>query len=167
MSVISRLAPSSLQGYQRSWLPRDVVAGVTLAAVAIPETMGYTSIAQTLLSPACTPSSFPPSRSRCLARRGCWWWVQTRRPRRYLRPVLPARDCWAPAELCRMVGLDQPRGAGLRRAADLGEAAEAWLSGRLPERICARRVPHWCGYPGLHWTDPRHAGDGSCDRHAR
>ena len=47
MSVISRLAPPSLQGYQRSWLPRDVVAGVTLAAVAIPETMGYTSIAQT------------------------------------------------------------------------------------------------------------------------
>jgi high affinity sulfate transporter 1 len=45
--VITRLAPPSLQGYQRSWLPRDIVAGVTLAAVAIPETMGYTSIAQT------------------------------------------------------------------------------------------------------------------------
>ena len=37
----------SLRGYQRSWLSTDVVAGVTLAAVAIPETMGYTSIAQT------------------------------------------------------------------------------------------------------------------------
>src|SRR5688572_358977 len=47
MSVITRLAPPSLQGYQRSWLPRDIVAGATLAAVAIPETMGYTSIAQT------------------------------------------------------------------------------------------------------------------------
>ena len=47
MSVIGRLAPPSLQGYERTWLPRDVVAGVTLAAVAIPETMGYTSIAQT------------------------------------------------------------------------------------------------------------------------
>ena len=46
MSVIGRLAPPSLQGYERSWLPRDVVAGVTLAAVAIPETMGYTSIAR-------------------------------------------------------------------------------------------------------------------------
>jgi high affinity sulfate transporter 1 len=34
-------------GYQRSWLGRDVVAGVTLAAVAIPEVMGYTSIAGT------------------------------------------------------------------------------------------------------------------------
>jgi MFS superfamily sulfate permease-like transporter len=47
MSVINRLAPQSLRGYQRSWLSRDIVAGVTLAAVAIPETMGYTSIAQT------------------------------------------------------------------------------------------------------------------------
>ena len=39
--------PVSLRGYQRSWLSTDVVAGVTLAAVAIPECMGYTSIAQT------------------------------------------------------------------------------------------------------------------------
>jgi high affinity sulfate transporter 1 len=39
--------PQSLQGYQRSWLSRDAIAGVTLAAVAIPECMGYTSIAQT------------------------------------------------------------------------------------------------------------------------
>ena len=39
--------PVSLRGYQRAWLSTDVVAGVTLAAVAIPECMGYTSIAQT------------------------------------------------------------------------------------------------------------------------
>jgi MFS superfamily sulfate permease-like transporter len=41
------LVPATLRGYQRSWLPRDVVAGVTLAAVAIPEVMGYTTIART------------------------------------------------------------------------------------------------------------------------
>jgi high affinity sulfate transporter 1 len=41
------LLPMSLRGYQRSWLSGDIVAGATLAAVAIPETMGYTSIAQT------------------------------------------------------------------------------------------------------------------------
>ncbi len=41
------LTPALFRGYQRSWLGRDVIAGVTLAAVAIPETMGYTSIAQT------------------------------------------------------------------------------------------------------------------------
>ena len=40
------LVPVSLRGYQRSWLARDIIAGVTLAAVAIPEVMGYTSIAQ-------------------------------------------------------------------------------------------------------------------------
>ena len=44
---ISALVPQSLRGYQKSWLRTDVIAGVTLAAVAIPETMGYTSIAQT------------------------------------------------------------------------------------------------------------------------
>ena len=47
MSVLTRLAPSSLQGYRASWLSRDVIAGVTLAAIAIPECMGYTSISQT------------------------------------------------------------------------------------------------------------------------
>jgi high affinity sulfate transporter 1 len=35
-----------LRYYQPTWLRADVVAGLTLAAVAIPETMGYTSIAQ-------------------------------------------------------------------------------------------------------------------------
>src|SRR4051812_31196990 len=41
------LVPELLRGYQRPWLTRDVIAGVTLSAVAIPEVMGYTSIAQT------------------------------------------------------------------------------------------------------------------------
>src|SRR3954451_10137899 len=37
----------SIRPYQRSWLARDVVAGITLAALAIPEVMGYTKIAGT------------------------------------------------------------------------------------------------------------------------
>ena len=45
-SLITRLTPDSLRGYRPAWLRTDIVAGVTLAAVAIPETMGYTSIAQ-------------------------------------------------------------------------------------------------------------------------
>jgi high affinity sulfate transporter 1 len=45
--MMKRLVPPWLLGYQPSWLSRDIIAGVTLAAVAIPETMGYTSIAQT------------------------------------------------------------------------------------------------------------------------
>jgi len=47
MLVLAKLTPESLRGYRRAWLTGDVVAGVTLAAVAIPETMGYTSIAET------------------------------------------------------------------------------------------------------------------------
>ena len=42
----SHLIPPAIRGYQTSWLRLDIVAGLTLAAVAIPETMGYTSIAQ-------------------------------------------------------------------------------------------------------------------------
>src|SRR3954453_23983791 len=42
----ARFVPASLRGYRRRWLRTDIVAGVTLAAVAIPETMGYTSIAE-------------------------------------------------------------------------------------------------------------------------
>ncbi len=44
---LANAVPPWLRTYQRTWLARDIVAGVTLAAVAIPETMGYTSIAQT------------------------------------------------------------------------------------------------------------------------
>ena len=43
------LVPVSLRDYRRAWIAGDVIAGVTLAAVAIPETMGYTSIAETPL----------------------------------------------------------------------------------------------------------------------
>ena len=54
-TVRTALAPVSLRGYKRAWVTSDVIAGITLAAVAIPETMGYTAIAQPLLSPASTP----------------------------------------------------------------------------------------------------------------
>src|SRR3954468_5397356 len=42
VSALDGIAP-----YQRSWLTKDVVAGITLAALAIPEVMGYTKIAGT------------------------------------------------------------------------------------------------------------------------
>src|SRR5512135_764254 len=38
---------SGIRPYRREWISRDVVAGVTLAALAIPEVMGYTRIAGT------------------------------------------------------------------------------------------------------------------------
>ena len=46
-TVRSALVPVALRGYKRAWVTFDVIAGITLAAVAIPETMGYTAIAQT------------------------------------------------------------------------------------------------------------------------
>ena len=47
MAVPAELMPVSMRQYKPAWLSTDVIAGVTLAAVAIPETMGYTSISQT------------------------------------------------------------------------------------------------------------------------
>src|SRR6516162_8715547 len=41
---IRRWVPPNLNNYQKRWLCSDLVAGVTLAAVAIPECMGYTKI---------------------------------------------------------------------------------------------------------------------------
>jgi high affinity sulfate transporter 1 len=46
---LTSFTPVSLRGYQSKWLSGDVIAGLTLAAVAIPETMGYTSISETPL----------------------------------------------------------------------------------------------------------------------
>ena len=40
ISILDGIRP-----YQRSWLRGDIVAGITLAALAIPEVMGYTKIA--------------------------------------------------------------------------------------------------------------------------
>lgn len=42
---LQRLLPPAFRGYQRGWLRADVLAGITLAAVAIPESMGYSTIA--------------------------------------------------------------------------------------------------------------------------
>ena len=47
MSVLTRIVPEWIRHYKLSWLSVDVLAGVTLAAIAVPEVMGYTSIAQT------------------------------------------------------------------------------------------------------------------------
>jgi sulfate permease, SulP family len=60
----------SIRPYRREWLSRDVVAGITLAALAIPEVMGYTRIAgtpvitglYTILLPILTFAVFASSR---------------------------------------------------------------------------------------------------------
>ncbi|GAB93842.1 SulP family inorganic anion transporter [Gordonia rhizosphera] len=44
--ALQLVVPPWLHGYRWRWLRTDIVAGVTLAAVAIPECMGYSSIAK-------------------------------------------------------------------------------------------------------------------------
>lgn len=48
--ILSTLVPPSLRGYRRAYLWPDILAGLTLAAVAIPEVMGHTSISRTPLA---------------------------------------------------------------------------------------------------------------------
>jgi len=58
-TVAQRVLPAWLRGYRREWASRDIIAGVTLAAVAIPECMGYTSIAQTPIATGLYTVIFP------------------------------------------------------------------------------------------------------------
>jgi high affinity sulfate transporter 1 len=58
-TVAQRVLPGWMRGYRRNWASRDIVAGVTLAAVAIPECMGYTSIAQTPIATGLYTVIFP------------------------------------------------------------------------------------------------------------
>jgi sulfate permease, SulP family len=48
MSALERLVPAMgwLRGYDRAWLAADVVAGVTAAAVVVPQAMGYATVAE-------------------------------------------------------------------------------------------------------------------------
>ena len=53
------LMPEWTQGYSRTYVAKDMVAGGTLAAVAIPEVLGYTSISQTPLATGLYTIIFP------------------------------------------------------------------------------------------------------------
>ncbi|MGB2838485.1 MAG: SulP family inorganic anion transporter, partial [Actinomycetes bacterium] len=58
-NVVARLTPGWLHDYDRTYMGKDVVAGATLAAVAIPEVLGYTTIAQTPLATGLYTIIFP------------------------------------------------------------------------------------------------------------
>ncbi len=59
MTIVKSLMPEWTQGYSRKYLAKDMVAGATLAAVAIPEVLGYTSISQTPLATGLYTIIFP------------------------------------------------------------------------------------------------------------
>ena len=84
--MAGKFVPVSVRGYQRAWLAKDVVAGLTLAAVAIPECMGYTSIAQTPIVTGLYTIIFPTIVFALLGASSCWWSGRTRRPRRSCPP---------------------------------------------------------------------------------
>ena len=139
----SRLAPESLRGYQRSWLKADIIAGLTLAAVAIPETMGYTSIAQVPVDHRSLHGSLPGARLRAARllpapRRRCRLRHRSD-PRR--RPRHP-RDRRAHAELAAVARPDLADRARVRRPARARPAAAAGVPRRLPVRLGADRLPH-------------------------
>jgi hypothetical protein len=67
-------------------LPHDIVAGITLAALGIPEVMGYTPRSPVRPpSRASTRSCCPSWRLRCSVRRANWWSPRIPRPLQFLR----------------------------------------------------------------------------------
>ena len=180
MSNLARFTPESLQGYQRSWLPRDVIAGVTLAAVAIPETMGYTSIAQTPVVTGLYTVIFPTLLFALLgSSRLLVVGADSATAAILAAGLAGSGHRRAPAELGRMGGLDQPGRVGLRRAADPRAAAQARLPRGLPEpsvlvgfltgvgiQVFAGQIPDMLGIPKgtgnwfeQQWSTITHLGD--------
>ena len=59
-----------LPGYRGGTLRRDLLAGVTVAALALPSAMAYTELARLSRCPGCTPCCSRPSPTPCSARPG-------------------------------------------------------------------------------------------------
>ena len=65
----------AVSSYQRIWLARDIIAGVVLTTLLVPQGMDYAELAGLPLSPVCTPRSCACSGTRCSARHGSWYWA--------------------------------------------------------------------------------------------
>ena len=160
MEVPAELTPVSMRSYDRAWLSTDVIAGVTLAAVAIPETMGYTSIAQTPIVTGLYTVIFPTVFFALLGASQLL--------------VVGADSATAAILAAGLLTLSVPGltpnspewvaysslialicgGHAVPRA-----AAPAGVPRRLPVRVGADRLPHRRRHPGAHRPDPRHARD--------
>ena len=127
------LAPESLRGYQQAWLARDVIAGVTLAAVAIPETMGYTSIAQTPVVTGLYTIIFPTIVFALLGSSRLLVVGADSATAAILAAGLAGLGIAGLTPHAGVAGVLQPGRARLRRAADPGPAAQARFPRRLPQ----------------------------------
>ena len=138
-------------------IPVDVIAGATLAALAIPEVMGYAKIAGHAGDHR--PVHADPAGRRCSrssARRATSWSAPTRRPPRSSPSGLLATGAVA--------GLSGVHAAGLagrpdvRGLPDPRPAPAARLHRQLPVAQRAHRLPDRRRHPG---------GDGPARRHVR
>jgi hypothetical protein len=73
-----RLVPGlqAVRSYRRRWLARDIVAGVVLTTLLVPQGMALRSWRDCRRSPACTRPSCACSAMRRSARRGSWCWAR-------------------------------------------------------------------------------------------
>ena len=177
--MTTSLVPASLRGYQRSWLTRDVVAGVTLAAVAIPEVMGYTSIAQTPIVTGLYTVIFPtrlrPAGLVAAARRRCGLGDRGGPRRRAGWPRRRRADAGLPewVAFCSLTALVCGGAAGAARMLRLGFIGDFLsasvligfltgvgiqvLSGQIPTCSASRRAPGNWFEQQWHWiTGSRH-----------
>ena len=70
---IARLVPAWTRGYERAWLRADVIAGIVVASVVVPQAVAYAQIAQ--LPPEAGLMAAPGADDRLplLGRRGRSW----------------------------------------------------------------------------------------------
>jgi hypothetical protein len=70
--MLHRVVPvaQELPGYRGGTLRRDLLAGVTVAALALPSAMAYAELARLSRCPGCTPCCSRPSPTPCSARPG-------------------------------------------------------------------------------------------------
>ncbi len=130
-------------------LSRDVVAGITLAALAIPEVMGYTKIAgtpvitglYTILLPAVAFAVLGSSRHLVVGGDSATAAIM-------YAGIAGLGISGPPAADRRVARVREPRSADHGRPADARARREARLPGRLHLAHRARRLPHGRRDPG-------------------
>ena len=154
MAAISRIVPQWMREYKPSWFSVDIIAGITLAAIAIPEVMGYTSIAQTpVITGLYTPDAgsfelggkpYKPSAVHEVAKAGIARTFQNIRlfkEMSVLENLLVAQHMWVNRSM--LAGILNTK--GYRKAERLAECAEHNTRTYIPE---PDRKPYmWEGKP--------------------
>ena len=66
------------RGYDRAWLRGDMTAGAIVAALAVPQSLGYAAIAGVPCRSACTRCRLLCWPTPSSGRRASWWWGRSR-----------------------------------------------------------------------------------------